>query len=331
MNRVSGIIDVIMRVRVSKGNLGALIGGLVGSITFVTGYLIKSPASFSLGLLALILGLAIIFALLCSTIFYFIFKVLRCIPPKMPIAIAGIIIATVFFAWVVGIHLVIAIVFCTLFVLVLSILGVILMKVIYMIKNKSYQNRKLFSAFLIILSLIQISIIYWALYNGTDHHMVSLQHSEYNLTDIPDPTLAGEYEVDYITYGSGTDKYRTHFAHEAHIITDTVDLSSLIPEMPKWRSKQRTSYWGFNMDRVPLNGHVWIPKGEGPFPLVLIVHGNSPMERFSDEGYEYLGRHLASKGYITVSIDQNFLNMSNIAGDYGGKEIGARALSLIHI
>jgi hypothetical protein len=47
---------------------------------------------------------------------------------------------------------------------------------------------------------------------------------------------------------------------------------------------------------------------------VLVVHGNHNMKDFSDPGYEYLGRHLASRGFIVVSVDENFLN-GNIRGE----------------
>ena len=53
-----------------------------------------------------------------------------------------------------------------------------------------------------------------------------------------------------------------------------------------------------------------VSRREGTFPLVLIVHGNHLMNDYSDPGYEYLGRSLASKGYIFVSVDENFLNFS---------------------
>jgi predicted dienelactone hydrolase len=41
---------------------------------------------------------------------------------------------------------------------------------------------------------------------------------------------------------------------------------------------------------------------------VLIVHGNHPMSEYSEPGYAYLAEHLASQGYLAVSIDENFLN-----------------------
>ena len=42
----------------------------------------------------------------------------------------------------------------------------------------------------------------------------------------------------------------------------------------------------------------------------MIVHGNHLMTDYSDPGYEYLGNLLASRGYIVVSVDENFLNGS---------------------
>jgi hypothetical protein len=52
------------------------------------------------------------------------------------------------------------------------------------------------------------------------------------------------------------------------------------------------------------------------------------MERFSDPGYAYLGELLASRGFITVSVDENFLNGS-WSGDLHGKELPARGWMLL--
>ena len=55
------------------------------------------------------------------------------------------------------------------------------------------------------------------------------------------------------------------------------------------------------------------------------------MGDFSEFGYAYLGRHLASRGFITVSIDEDFLNGS-WADDWQGSEQLARAwLLLLHL
>ena len=51
-----------------------------------------------------------------------------------------------------------------------------------------------------------------------------------------------------------------------------------------------------------------MPRGDGPFPLALIVHGNHSMEDYSDPGYAYLGELLASRGIIMASVDENFIN-----------------------
>ncbi|MEJ2512781.1 MAG: hypothetical protein P8Y72_14450 [Anaerolineales bacterium] len=76
-----------------------------------------------------------------------------------------------------------------------------------------------------------------------------------------------------------------------------------------------------------MNGRVWSPEGKGPFPLVLLVHGNHSMVEKSEMGYAYLGELLASRGYILVSVDENFLN-----GGFWGRASGendARAWLLL--
>ena len=59
-----------------------------------------------------------------------------------------------------------------------------------------------------------------------------------------------------------------------------------------WTGLLRRRFWGFGAEQLPLNGRVWYPAGDGPYPLVLIVHGNHAMAEFSDPGYAYLGQLL---------------------------------------
>jgi len=120
----------------------------------------------------------------------------------------------------------------------------------------------------------------------------------------------GPYKYTLFTYGSGTDRHRAEFGEGAAVVTRTADARRI---HPKW-SPIRSRFWGFGTSRLPLNGRVWMPEGDGPFPLVLIVHGNHLMEDFSDEGYAYLGERLASRGFIAVSVDENFLNYSVWSG-----------------
>ncbi|MFC5403508.1 alpha/beta hydrolase family protein [Cohnella soli] len=127
---------------------------------------------------------------------------------------------------------------------------------------------------------------------------------------VPDPSLPGEYAVRSLTYGSGTDKRRAEFGEQATERSATVDASAFISDWT-W---QREKFWGFDEKDLPLNGRVWMPDGPGPYPIVLIVHGNHLMEKFSDTGYGYLGELLASQGFIAVSVDENFFNYSVWSG-----------------
>lgn len=124
------------------------------------------------------------------------------------------------------------------------------------------------------------------------------------------PATPGSYQVRSFNYGSGTDIWQPEFGSHVDLISESVNASQYIT---KW-SKFRTLYWGYNQTSLPLNGRVWMPEGSGSFPLVLIVHGNHNMEDYSDDGYAYLGELLASRGFITVSVDENFLNFSGWTG-----------------
>lgn len=137
--------------------------------------------------------------------------------------------------------------------------------------------------------------------------------SQHRLT-IADPSRVGTHAVKMLYYGSGNDKQRAIFRDSVTLRTRSVDASKLASAPTPALGRQRTKYWGFDFKKVPLNGRVWYPDGDGPFPLVLVVHGNHNMEEYSDPGYEYLGRLLASRGYILVSVDENFLN-GNIRGE----------------
>lgn len=124
------------------------------------------------------------------------------------------------------------------------------------------------------------------------------------------PAEQGSFNVQTFTYGSGKDKHRTTFGDQVDVQTAAVDASGYITRWPGLK----TRFWGFDEHALPLNGRVWMPAGEGAFPLALIVHGNHLMENFSDGGYGYLGELLASKGIIAVSVDENFLNYSVWSG-----------------
>jgi dienelactone hydrolase len=126
------------------------------------------------------------------------------------------------------------------------------------------------------------------------------------ILDAPSPLETGPLSVSSLFYGSGTDKNRTEFRDSVAFTTGSVDASKLVSLGSS--ADSRNKYWGFKPDSFPLNARVWYPDGPGPYPLILVAHGNHNMKDFSDPGYEYLGRHLASRGFILASLDMNFIN-----------------------
>lgn len=137
---------------------------------------------------------------------------------------------------------------------------------------------------------------------------------------LPDPSQLGEYEVLTLSYGSGTDRHRPEYGEEVDLVTDPVDGSPFVEGWEGFTGWTLTSYWGFDVEALPVNARVWYPDGEGPFPLVLVVHGNHLSEDFSDPGYDYLGELLASRGFILASVDENFINSSLVSFISGLKE-----------
>ncbi|HLQ97014.1 MAG TPA: hypothetical protein VK108_11690 [Pseudogracilibacillus sp.] len=118
------------------------------------------------------------------------------------------------------------------------------------------------------------------------------------------------FDIAFYTYGSGTDVQREEFGDKIDEQTPTVDASDFVT---RW-SEEREEFWEFTPEDLPLNGRVWAPKGDGPFPVILMTHGNHTMEELSTSGYDYLGKHLASKGFIFVSVDEDFVNYSHWRG-----------------
>jgi dienelactone hydrolase len=148
------------------------------------------------------------------------------------------------------------------------------------------------------------------------------------LIAAPDLSQPGNYPVSILTYGSGTDR-RPEYGEQTGLISGTVDASPYV-SFSGFNARYREWFFGFDEDAYPLNGWVWYPVGEGPFPLVLVVHGNHSMTEFSDPGYAYLCELLASRGLICVSVDQNFLN-GGFAGRASGENDARAWLLLEHL
>src|SRR5699024_958969 len=128
---------------------------------------------------------------------------------------------------------------------------------------------------------------------------------------ISNPAEVGSYETEFFTYGSGSDKHRDVFGSDVAEETLAVDASHFIRE---W-SDEREAFWDFDPTKFPRNGRVWMPEGEGDFPLILMVHGNHTMENFSTDGYDYLGELLSSHGFTFISVEEDYVNYSSFVGD----------------
>lgn len=183
-------------------------------------------------------------------------------------------------------------------------------------KNKSFFFKIIAIGFAL---LLNIAAFYFLLNKGDDKTIPVTQSYINQTIDkkfFDDPSLPGPYNVKYIFYGSGNDKTRTVYADSVAIKTEAVDASPFFNQIDGIKNALRKNYWGFNVKNYPLNAKVWYPDGEGPFPLVLIVHGNHIMTVPSELGFDYLGKLLASRGYIFASVDENFLNNAWFGGYY---------------
>jgi Chlorophyllase enzyme len=129
---------------------------------------------------------------------------------------------------------------------------------------------------------------------------------------LRNPGLAGTFGFHTVVYASSglnysavpaLNQYQIFDSPDPDYVTGRIDISAF--------ANLGTAPWPFGNTNVPLNGHVCIPHGRGPFPIALFAHGNhSPFEN-STPGYLYLCELLASHGIIAATIDVNFLNGFN--------------------
>ena len=139
---------------------------------------------------------------------------------------------------------------------------------------------------------------------------------------LNNPGLAGAVPFDTVIYASAGLNYTGVPALVQYKIYDTPDPAYVTPRIniSVFANLGFGAPWPFLNTNVPLNGHICIPRGRGPFPLAVFVHGNhNPLEN-STPGYLYLCSLLASHGIIAATIDANFLN----GGNFG--ENDARAI-----
>jgi hypothetical protein len=141
------------------------------------------------------------------------------------------------------------------------------------------------------------------------------------MSALRNPGLAGRFSFHTVVYASSglnysavpaLNQYQIYDSPDPAYITGRINISAF--------ANLGTAPWPFFNTNVPLNGHICIPHGRGPFPVALFAHGNhDPLEN-STPGYLYLCELLASHGILAATIDVNFLN----GGNFG--ENDARAI-----
>jgi len=134
-------------------------------------------------------------------------------------------------------------------------------------------------------------------------HANSIQNQSF--AHLRNPASHGTYKFSKFYYATPNQR-NNPFPLQDALASSTADASALLGSWGGIRQWQL----GYGADALPLNGQVWMPDGDMPMPIALIVHGNHTAGVRSDNGYEYLGELLASRGIIAVSVDQTFLNTS---------------------
>ncbi len=137
---------------------------------------------------------------------------------------------------------------------------------------------------------------------------------------LKNPAVAGPPQFDTVIYGApplaypaALSQYAIYNTPDPAYVTGRVNVSA-------FANLGAGTPWPFLNTNVPLNGHVCVPRGRGPFPLAVFAHGNhNPLEN-STPGYLYLCQLLASHGIIAATIDVNFLNGNNF-GENDGRAI----------
>jgi hypothetical protein len=132
------------------------------------------------------------------------------------------------------------------------------------------------------------------------------------MTDLRNPGLAGHVPFDTVIYAAPGVNYAAVPALSQYHIYDTPDPAYLTGRIDiSAFANLGSAPWPFLNTNVPRNGHICVPRGRGPFPLVVFAHGNHDPLQNSTPGYLYLCQALASHGIIAATIDVNFLNGFN--------------------
>ena len=132
------------------------------------------------------------------------------------------------------------------------------------------------------------------------------------MAGLRNPSLTGDMPFDTVIYASPGSNYSTVPALAQYNIYDSPDPAYLTGRINiSAFANLGFAPWPFLNTNAPLNGHVCVPRGRGPFPLAVFAHGNHDPLVNSTPGYLYLCQLLASHGILAATIDVNFLNGFN--------------------
>jgi hypothetical protein len=311
------------------GSLGAVIAAL--SLIAYLALSLRTGLGKALDVMIALLAAAMALALSILVILLIV-TLLRAVPRFVVATVSSAVVASIAIQFLIGVPLPIAVLITIPVVLIEASLGAAVGAVAGGELKEAPALKKAATGILLFAAIgLNAGGIIWLARSGSAAHIVRVPARDgdpVQALNAPDPSEPGSFQVRTTFYGSGEDLRRPEYGSSVEIKTDTVDGTPFLKELTGFKAGMRRWYWGFDRDRLPINGRVWYPEGDGPFPLVLVVHGNHRMEEYSDPGYAYLGKLLASRGMITVSVDENFLNGS-WSGDLKRKEMAARAWLLL--
>ncbi len=126
--------------------------------------------------------------------------------------------------------------------------------------------------------------------------------------DFPSYVSGGAYEAASLTYGPRGEDLASGYA----------DISGFAKNKGI-QGRIKEAYQGYPLTDVPMRGVIWYPKDKSLCPTVFLAHGNHSWMEDSYLGYGYLGKYLASCGYVVVSVDENACNLLN--GENDGRAV----------
>lgn len=203
-------------------------------------------------------------------------------------------------------------------ILTIFLLGFFCYTIFYVFYYKKAYFNKLWirSGFHLILVVSLVLSLYIWVYEGLPAEAINNAMDSFQ-SDVSFTEVEASYDVTYGIYGN--EKYLNTYDFQNEHISETASVSYFLGS---W-GDSRAGYLGHNVFDVPLNGRYYLPQGQGPFPVVLLVHGNHEMVQASEIGYDYLGRYLAERGYFVVSVDENCFNYSTFDSEIMDESIGS--------